>query len=326
MKAQASSTQGPAVLPECWGHRGASATYPENTLASFGAAMHDGAEGIESDVHVTLDDVVVMFHDPSLERTTGTKAIIRDSHWHGERGIHQARTIKTPRQAIPTFAQTVELLMQPENRHVKFNVDVKVQNDPNRLFRLIHQTIASQPDWETVLAPRIILGLWHPKFIEPAKTHLPYLKRSHIGISPAFARQWFWDSCDAFSMSFFSLVTTEGEIFRRDCDRAGKAIMVWTVNLKEEMMEAVRWGVLAILTDNTRVWLDLRGKLASDFQGTAAVVSGPKYFLWTNWKYYMAPQLVFSRLNQTYLIKNGGPFDYSPKPTPSPASRVAASA
>jgi hypothetical protein len=39
---------GQRALPECWGHRGASAVFPENTLASFEAAMRDGAEGIES--------------------------------------------------------------------------------------------------------------------------------------------------------------------------------------------------------------------------------------------------------------------------------------
>lgn len=38
------------TLPECWGHRGASAAFPENTLASFEAAMRDGAEGIESGI------------------------------------------------------------------------------------------------------------------------------------------------------------------------------------------------------------------------------------------------------------------------------------
>jgi len=296
-------------MPECWGHRGASAAFPENTLASFEAAMHDGAEGIESDVHVTLDDVVVMFHDPSLERTTGMKAIIRESHWNGDNGIHQARTIKAPRQAIPTFVETVALLMKPENRHIKFNVDVKVQNDPNRLFRLIHETISAQPDWEKDLAPRIVLGLWHPKFIEPAKTHLPYLKRSHIGISCTFAKRWFWDSCEAFSMNFSTLVTAEGEAFRRDCKKDGKAILVWTVNSKEEMMECVRMGVQVILTDHTRRWLDLRSQLTQDFAKTAAAASGPKYFLWTNWKYYSAPQILFSRLQQTYLLKAGGPFE-----------------
>ena len=54
----------------------------------------------------------VMFHDPSLERTTGTKAIIKESVWNGEKGIHTARTIKQPSQAIPTFAETVNLLMK----------------------------------------------------------------------------------------------------------------------------------------------------------------------------------------------------------------------
>ncbi|KAG8914799.1 hypothetical protein FRC00_010711 [Tulasnella sp. 408] len=238
------------TLPECWGHRGASAAFPENSLASFEAAIRDGAEGIESvqlrlvdtdNVHsldVTRLACSVMFHDPSLERTTNMKAIIRESNWHGDDGIHQARTRKSPVQAIPTFAQSIELLMKPENRHVKFNVDVKVQNDPDRLFRLMHEVISAQENWEKDLAPRILLGLWHPKFIEPAKKHLPYVRRAHIGMSPAFAKKWFWESCETFSMNFSALVTAEGEAFRRDCKEAGKSIAVWTVNAKEEMMQS----------------------------------------------------------------------------------------
>lgn len=38
-------------------------------------------------------------------------------------------------------------------------------------------------------------------------------------------------------MSFTSLATLEGETFRRDCQRAGKGVLVWTVNAKEEMMQ-----------------------------------------------------------------------------------------
>ncbi|CEL59274.1 Phosphatidylglycerol phospholipase C OS=Schizosaccharomyces pombe (strain 972 / ATCC 24843) GN=SPAC4D7,02c PE=3 SV=2 [Rhizoctonia solani AG-1 IB] len=109
------------VLPECWGHRGASAAFPENTLASFEAAMRDGAEGIESDVHVSLDDIVLMFHDPSLGRTTDGRGLIREKRWSGD--MEHVRTVREPKQAIPTFAQTIELLMRPENRHVTFNTD-----------------------------------------------------------------------------------------------------------------------------------------------------------------------------------------------------------
>jgi phosphatidylglycerol phospholipase C len=32
--------------------------------------------------------------------------------WYGEGGIEHVRTLKEPRQAIPTFAETIELLMK----------------------------------------------------------------------------------------------------------------------------------------------------------------------------------------------------------------------
>jgi hypothetical protein len=106
---------------------------------------------------------------------------------------------------------------QSENQHVKFNVDVKVQNDPDRLFSLMHQIISAQPEWETNLAPRILLGLWHPRFLSFAKARLPYCRRSYIGNSPYIARKYFWEDCDAFSMAFAALTTADGQklvIFR----------------------------------------------------------------------------------------------------------------
>jgi hypothetical protein len=36
--------------------------------------------------------------------------------------MEHTRTTREPKQAIPTFAETIELLMREENRHVKFNV------------------------------------------------------------------------------------------------------------------------------------------------------------------------------------------------------------
>lgn len=58
-------------------HRGASADAPENTLAAFRLAIVQGAPGIELDVHVTADDVPVVIHDPSLDRTTDRSGLVR---------------------------------------------------------------------------------------------------------------------------------------------------------------------------------------------------------------------------------------------------------
>ncbi|EJD53662.1 PLC-like phosphodiesterase [Auricularia subglabra TFB-10046 SS5] len=295
-------------LPACWGHRGASAAFPENTIASFQAAIRDGAEGIESDVHVSADGVVLMFHDPALGRTTDGKGEIRERNWYGDDGMHKHRTLKAPHQPIPTFDETVALLMLPENRHAEFNVDVKVWNNGDRLFQLMKTTIEAQENWETDLAPRILLGLWHPCFIEPAKTHVPYLRRSHIGFSPHIARQYFWDACEGFSMNFSGLSTAEGQRFLRECQAAGKRVMVWTVNEPAAMIEAVHWGVDAILTDVTRKWLDLRAALALDFDGTVAQL-GSRTFMWTNWMFYTPVQLVFWRGQRARLENIAGPLD-----------------
>ncbi|KAI9513305.1 PLC-like phosphodiesterase [Russula earlei] len=302
---------------ECWGHRGASAAFPENTLASFESAIRDGAEGIESDVHVSRDGVVVMFHDPSLERTTDSKGLIREREWYGPKGMMHVRTIKEPKQPIPTFKETLDLLMKPENQHVKFNIDVKVYNEPEQIFSLMDRIISSYPEWETRLAPRIILGLWHPRFLSAAKVHLPYCQRSHIGASPDIARRYFWDACDAFSMWFPSLATADGERpglsdfggddFLTACKRAGKKLMVWTVNNPAEMMEAVRWGVDAILTDVTSTWLDLRAALDGDYDKVGAQYT--RLFLWTGPLYYAAVQYGFLLLGKRQLERVAGSFD-----------------
>lgn len=100
---------------------------------------------------------------------------------------------------------------QPENQHVKFNVDIKVQNDPQRLFTLMDNIISAQPNWETTLAPRLLLGLWHPAFLSFAKAQLPYCRRSYIGDNPYIARKYFWNDVDAFSMAFSALTTADGQ-------------------------------------------------------------------------------------------------------------------
>ncbi len=52
------------------GHRGAASIAPENTLAAFRAAHKAGADMFELDVHLSADDILVVIHDDTLERTT----------------------------------------------------------------------------------------------------------------------------------------------------------------------------------------------------------------------------------------------------------------
>ncbi len=54
----------------CVGHRGAAAHAPENTLASFEAALRLGADVVELDVRRSRDGELVIVHDMTVDRTT----------------------------------------------------------------------------------------------------------------------------------------------------------------------------------------------------------------------------------------------------------------
>ncbi len=288
-------------------------------------------------MHITSDDVIVMFHDPSLERTTNGTGLIREQKYHG--GIEHVRTTKQPIQKIPTFQELCDLLMRPECRHVKANVsgfvvsfgrhrqrarqrgprsrshswpfshalqiDIKPDNDPERLFRLMKQIVSQYPSYETDLSPRLILGLWHPKFLHAAIQHVPTLRRIHIGGSPLIARRYFWEECSGFSMYFASLVNFEGQAFLADARKAGKDVFVWTVNRPDEMIEATRWGVKAVLTDETATFRDLRVEMARDFAATRREQVG-FFFRWADWRYWTLPQMLVRGLWLNQLEKRAG--------------------
>ena len=51
-------------------HRGICQAAPENTLEAFRAAYHAGIEGLEIDIRMTRDGVIVIHHDETLARLT----------------------------------------------------------------------------------------------------------------------------------------------------------------------------------------------------------------------------------------------------------------
>lgn len=49
-------------LPQSIAHRGYKAKHPENTMGAFVGAVEAGAHAIETDIHLSMDDVVVLSH------------------------------------------------------------------------------------------------------------------------------------------------------------------------------------------------------------------------------------------------------------------------
>src|SRR5437868_6665420 len=79
-----------ATRPLVFAHRGGSALAPENTLAAFDNGLSLGADGLELDVHLSRDGVVVVHHDRLLDRTTTLRGPI------AERSADELRKVDVP--------------------------------------------------------------------------------------------------------------------------------------------------------------------------------------------------------------------------------------
>lgn len=273
-----------------------------------------------TDVYLTRDDHIVVFHDPALERFTNGKGMIQDQNWVGE--LEHVRTLQQPCQPLARFEQLCELLVQPRNLHIKLSLDIKPECEPERLFHLMRTILDRYDHGQTQLAPRIYLGLWHTKYIPWADLLLPEVPRMHIGGSPSIARSLFWCHVQGFSMSFASLMTSEGQTFVRDAKAAGKLVTVWTVNDPAEMIHVVRWGLDGILTDQTALYLDLRTKVQIDFDRTVRTYV-PRWFTWTNKRYWSWAQYLVQTRRLGLLQKRAQqPFELVPSPPDADRNRL----
>ncbi len=107
------------------GHRGAKALAPENTLASMKAAAAAGATWVEFDVMLTGDGAPVLFHDDTLERTTGTSGEMARTPLAVVTGLDATRHFSTrysrrdgrlfrgqPDCRVPTLEETARCLLE----------------------------------------------------------------------------------------------------------------------------------------------------------------------------------------------------------------------
>lgn len=62
-------------------HRGFAGAYPENTMIAMQSAVDRGIRYLELDVQLSKDLVPVVFHDETLERTTGGTGSVLDMEW-----------------------------------------------------------------------------------------------------------------------------------------------------------------------------------------------------------------------------------------------------
>jgi glycerophosphoryl diester phosphodiesterase len=233
--------------PIRFAHRGSRVLWPENTMTAFQGAVDLGYRYLETDVHVTRDDVVVVFHDDVLDRLTDGTGKVWDWRWEDLRTLDAAFHFAPDRGfplrgsgiGIPTLDELVRTF--PE---ALVNIDLK-QNG-------IAERVAIEVD-RLGIGDRVMIGSFHGRRIARFRRATGGTVATSAGpaeVPAALAGRAGAVGADAFQVP-------EGSrgmriVTRRFVDRAhaaGKHVHVWTVNEPDAMHRLLDLGVDGIVTD-----------------------------------------------------------------------------
>lgn len=104
------------------GHRGYSSKYPENTMLAFKAAIEGNFDGIETDVHLTKDNKLVLIHDEKIDRTSNGKGYVKDYTYEELCQFNFSYRFKDVEVKIPLLE---ELLDYCAGKDVILNIEIK---------------------------------------------------------------------------------------------------------------------------------------------------------------------------------------------------------
>jgi glycerophosphoryl diester phosphodiesterase len=220
-------------------HRGASAYAPENTLSAVELAIKMKADYAEIDVQETADGEIILLHDGSLKRTTGTDMNIWQMEYKELDTLDAGSWFsgKFKSESIPSLTQ----LLDSVRGRIKLNIELKTNGHEKELAERTVKIIKEKNfHSECILTSFSYSQLKKVKEIEPdLRTGLIFSKM------PADINIFTNNSIDLLSVHY-SLVN---EVFMKSANDAGKEVHVWTVNDEDEMKRLIKLGVKSIITN-----------------------------------------------------------------------------
>ena len=241
MRSLPSKTGRPLVIA----HRGAKAYKPENTLAAFALAVEQGADMIETDLHLTRDKAVPISHDATLERF-GREGEIADVELEELRSIslasHDPEKHKGAYEGIPTLAEMLDRFGEV----IPFNLEIKTTASHKPYPGL--QKMALDHVVERGLLDRTLFSSFSDAVLAELRELEP---RVRLGVLEEWdAPEGIFDRAEAVAAEsinpYFVNVTTE--LVERAHDK-NLAVYVYTVNEIAKMEELLAMGVDGIISN-----------------------------------------------------------------------------
>ncbi len=226
------------------GHRGARGEAPENTLGGFRHLRRCGVLSVEFDIQVASDGVLVVAHDPDLERCTDGHGRIRDHDQHSLAAldaVHRSHPAWPQREGIPSLDAVLSELADFE--HLQLEVKARDRDEIDLVVAQLPALYARHR-----LAGRGVCTSFNPVFLDALRQAAPHLPRGLL----------FEDMADDVALQLAEALACvqigpqesrcQAALLQRAHDRR-LPVSTWTVNDPVRMRELAALGVTSIITD-----------------------------------------------------------------------------
>lgn len=231
--------------PTIFAHRGASVYAPENTLAAFQMAVQQGADAVELDAKLTADGHVVVIHDQTVERTTGSKGRV------GELTLDELRRLDAGSffdiafegEPIPTLEEVFEAI----GRQIYINIELTnyasvTDSLPEKVAALVHKHRMEK---------RVLFSSFNPLALWRIRRQIPQAPTGLLtmpGRSGALGR-----SPLGYLLRYAALHPEYQDVnpaLVERTHRRGCRLHTYTVNLPEDLQRLFSLGVDGVFTDD----------------------------------------------------------------------------
>ena len=207
-------------IPLLLGHRGARAftSIPENSFASFDLAIEQGCDGFEFDVRLTGCGRALVCHNPKIGSVTVSRA--------------------RPNQ-LRDLPQLEEVIERYGNR-VFLDIELKVRGLEPRVLAALRNYRPQRDHVVSSFIPDVVLELKTRSAAIPLGIICE--KRAQLARWPGLPVKYV--------IAHESLV--DGQLIA-EVHKAGRRLFIWTVNDRNNMLRAAKWGVEGIISDETEL-------------------------------------------------------------------------
>lgn len=240
-------------------HRGFSGDYPENSPLAFRMAVEKThADGIESDVHITKDGELIIFHDATLERTSNGTGFIKDHTYDElmELDIGAWKSSEFAGERMWTFDQLLDFCDETKmllNMELK-NYEVFYEGLEQRVIDAIcaHK-----------MEDRVFVSSFNHISMQKFKKLCPEIETGLLYDKPYLDMDKYIERSNADNMHpRYMLLQYQPELVQLYHGR-GMKVNTWTVNDEENMRDMIIRGVDCIISNHP----DLLCRVADEMCG-----------------------------------------------------------